>query len=156
MLLKVGRERFEVLVVCPNIVKVCPVSKGVLVGGFDIVHSVRNSLLFVLLQHLVTVVLGATKHLDNKIRRLVLEEPAKSNNTFSDCAQVIKQRRCAIRFPDVVDAVSGLVKVGHQLRVLGLGLLGLGRNKEIGALSLEGLQNGIGLLVEVSSHSTCQ
>lgn len=153
MLLEISCESLEVLVVCPDVVEVRPVPNDILVAIFDLIHSMDNPLLLVFLQHLVTVVLNATKHADDKIRRLALEEPAESNNALGNCAQVVEQGRCAIRLPNVVDTVRRLVKIGHQLRVLGLGLLGLGRNEEIGTLGLEGLQNRVGLCDTISNHS---
>lgn len=113
-------------------------------------HPVRCLLLLVLLQHLVAVVLDTTDHFRHKVRGLALEEPAKSDNALGNCTQVVEQRRCSVRFTDVINAIRCFVEIGHQLRVLGLGLLGLCRNVEIGALSLEGLQNRIGLWVVIS------
>lgn len=89
VLLEIGREGLEVLVVCLDVLNVCSVPATdqslVHIGASRVVL-----LLLVLLEHLVTVVLDTTNHLRNKLRRLGLEEPAQCNNALRNSAQVVE------------------------------------------------------------------
>ena len=49
-----------------------------------------------------------------------------------------EERRGAISYSELVDSGQMPVKVRHQLRWLGLGLLGFGGDKQVGSLSCEG------------------
>lgn len=58
---------------------------------------------------------------------------------------MVYKRRTPVGLPDVVDSVGGSVELSHKLGRLDFWLLRLGRNVEVGALRLEGLEDSVGL-----------
>lgn len=122
-----------------------PASSSASVVQPDIRFQSKNILLLVFLQHLVTIVLNSSKHFINEIGRLGRKKPTQSNDAFGNGTQVVYKRRSPVGLPDIVDCVRSSVKLSHKLGRLDFWLLRLGRNVEVGALRLEGLEDSVGL-----------
>lgn len=68
----------------------CFVPEAISTRVFSFMVPRIDSLLLVLLQHSVSVHLGSSNSLLDKVDRSRLKEPSNSNNAFCNCAQVIE------------------------------------------------------------------
>jgi hypothetical protein len=95
----------------------------------------------VLFQNLIPVVLSSTQGICHKVCWPLLNDPANSNDTLCDSAQMSEERRRSIRFPKLVDGGGVAMKLSHQLGRLGVWFLCFRCDQEVRPLSFECLLN---------------
>lgn len=99
------------------------------------------SLVFILVEHSVSVELCSAESVSDKSSWSSLEEPAQRNYTFCHSTEMVEERRGAIALTDVVDFVRCSVQVCKELWGLCFGLLCLRRDKEIFPLGFKGFKD---------------